>query len=215
MSRNELTQLPSDDLSYLTVFVIDDDPAIRQSVTATLRPLEFNVDEYASAEDFLESWDGPRPGVLVLDVRMNGMSGIELQRRLAMAHPYLGVIIVTGHATVAMSVSAIKQGAVDFLEKPYAPEKLRSIIAMAMERAALRWIQHQQRETYDVLKRELSPRECEVYELLTEGHENKQIARMLAISASTVEKHRLSVVRKMGVDNITHLLRQKYEANGS
>lgn len=198
-----------------TVFVVDDDPAILDSVESALRPLELPLECFSSAEIFLDQWGGPRPGCLLLDVRMAGMSGIELQRRLTASHDYLCIVIVTGHATVPLSVACLKQGAFDLLEKPYPPQVLRSVVSRAMAESVVRWNQYQRRMSYERLRDELSQREQEVYRLLLNGMENKRIARTLGISPSTVEKHRLAVVRKMGTENPAQLLSQKYDATGT
>ncbi|TWU60863.1 Response regulator protein TmoT [Rubripirellula tenax] len=198
-----------------TIFVVDDDQAVLDSVFAALRPLGLPVRTFSSAESFLESLADPRPGCVLLDVRMPGMSGIELQRILAMDHAYLTVIMVTGHATVSMSVSTLKNGATDFLEKPYLPDLLRAVVQDAVTTSIQNLDKKNQRDTYQALAADLSPRENEVYELLLQGFENKRVAHSLGISPSTVEKHRLAVVRKMGVDNVTQLLKQKIDATQS
>lgn len=203
------------DQQTLSVFVVDDDPDIRESVIVALRPLKIQVECFASAEDFLNQWDGPKPGCLLLDVRMSGMSGIELYQQLLPEHSYLSIVIVTAHATVSMSVDALKKGAYDFLEKPYAPDKLRTVVTQSIKISCEKWRELKRREAYQQLRSALSPRELEVYQLLLGGLENKQIATELGISASTVEKHRLAVIRKMQIDNPVQLLNQKISASGT
>lgn len=198
-----------------TVFVVDDDASVRDSVVAALRRLNVEVECFASAEDFLQLWGGPRPGCLVLDVRMTGMSGIELQQQLNADQDYLSIVLVTGHATVRLSVDAMKRGAIDVLEKPYSPDELRRIVTAGLGHSARSWQRQQCRADFESKRATLSPREREVYGLLLKGMENKQIAVALAISPSTVEKHRLAVVRKMETDNITQLFGQKFEATGT
>lgn len=197
-----------------TIFVVDDDPAVLHSVGLALRPLGMTVKTYSSGEAFLEAYDPPCPGCLVLDVRMPGMSGIELQRKIASEHPYLSVVMVTGHATVPISVSVLRNGAVDFLEKPYVPDDLRASVIKAVNQSTRLWHEQRNRDDYSSQLSKLSPRERQVYELLLQGRENKQVAIELGISPSTVEKHRLAVLRKMDVDNVTQLLRQKIDSEG-
>jgi len=198
-----------------TVFVVDDDEAVLDSVGFLLQRLNVKFECFSSAEDFLERWGGPRPGCLILDVRMSGMSGIELQRELNLQHHYLPIVLVTGHATVSLSVQAMQRGAIDILEKPYTPDTLRHVVNKGLACAAEWWTNRQQKIEFEAKRASLSPREGQVYGLLLKGMENKQIATALAISPSTVEKHRLAVVRKMGIDNITQLIAQKFDATGS
>jgi two-component system, LuxR family, response regulator FixJ len=195
-----------------TIFVIDDDSAIRDSVVVALRELKTPIEVFDCVETFLDQWNGPRPGCLILDIRMPGMSGLELQRLLAIEHDYLCTIIVSGYATIATSVIAMKNGAFDFLEKPYLPEQLRARVRQALERANSLWQRRQSQLSFELLKASLSPRELDVYQLLIEGEESKQIARTLKISASTVEKHRLAVLRKMNVESVTKLIRKHSDA---
>lgn len=198
-----------------TVFVVDDDASVLDSVPTALRRVDAPVECFASAEQFLELWGGPRPGCLVLDVRMEGMSGIELHQKLQEEHDYLSVVIVTGHATVSLGVESVKRGAIDVLEKPYNPDQLRQVVRGGLLRSADHWQRNQYRADFESKRASLSPREREVYGLLLQGLENKQIARRLGISPSTVEKHRLAVVKKMGTANITQLFGQKFEATGT
>lgn len=198
-----------------TVFVVDDDMSVRESVVTALRRINAPVECFTSAEDFLDLWGGPRPGCLVLDVRMTGMSGIELLQQLQKQHDYLSIVIVTGHATIRLSVDAMKHGAIDVLEKPYGPDELRRIVSKGLIQSAKRWKKQRCRADYEVKRATLSVREREVYGLLLSGFENKQIAWKLSISPSTVEKHRIAVVRKMETDNIMQLFGQKFEATGT
>ncbi len=198
-----------------TVFVVDDDESVLDSVSTALRRVGAPVECFGSAEKFLERWEGPRPGCVVLDVRMEGMSGIELHQNLMSKHDYLSVVIVTGHATVPLGVESMKRGAIDVLEKPYNPEQLRQVVRDGLRRSTDLWQQNRDRADYELKRSSLSLREREVYGLLLEGLENKQIGRRLGISPSTVEKHRLAVVKKMGTDNITQLFGQKFEATGT
>lgn len=203
------------DNDRLTTFVVDDDAGVRDSVCAVLRPLKVAVETFHSAEAFLSLWGGPRPGCLVLDVRMREMSGLELQQQLVDHHDYLSIVMVTGHASVPMSVDAMKRGAFDFIEKPYPPDQLRKVVQSGLNLSSKKWTQQQRRADYEEKRRTLSPREGEIYAYLLRGFENKQIALTLGISPSTVEKHRLAVVKKMETENVTQLFRQKFDATGT
>lgn len=196
------------------VFVVDDDPAVRESVEISLGPLQTPIECFESAEAFLSEWKFDRPGCLLLDVRMPGMSGIELHNKIAPCGDYLSVVIVTGHATVAMSTDAMKRGAFDFLQKPYPPNELRRTVTAGLEKAMDAWAKHTKREEYEAKRSTLSPRETEVYAKMLAGDETKKIAAELGISPSTVEKHRIAVIRKMGADNTLQLINQKYTAVG-
>ena len=196
------------------VFVVDDDPAVRESVEISLAPLAKRIECFDSAEAFLAAWKFDRPGCLLLDVRMPGMSGIELHNKIAPCGDYLSVVIVTGHATVAMSIDAMKRGAFDFLQKPYPPSELRTTVAAGLEKAMQAWDRHIKREEYEAKRTTLSPRETEVYVKMLGGEETKKIATELGISPSTVEKHRIAVIRKMGAENTLQLINQKFTAVG-
>lgn len=198
-----------------TIFVVDDDEDVRESCRLILRPLRVPVVSFRSAEDFLETWDGPRPGCLLLDVRMAGMSGIELLKHLCEEHDYLSTIVITGHGTFPMVVEVIKHGAVDFLKKPYRPEQLRGMVESILTSTSERWEQWLIKQEYERLFARLSPREREVYGYLINGMETKQIAYQFGLSASTVEKHRLAILRKMETDTVPQLLKQKVDATGS
>ncbi len=210
---NEKLEPPTMDIQPV-VFVVDDDPAVRESVEIALGPLHAPIECFDSAEAFLRSWEFDRPGCLVLDIRMPGMSGIELHSKIAPSGDFLSVIIVTGHATVAMSTDAMKRGAFDFLQKPYPPSELRSSVAAGLQKSRDGWQQHTKRSEFEAKKSTLSPRETEVYALMLGGTETKKIAVALGISPSTVEKHRIAVIRKMGAENTVHLINQKYTAVG-
>ena len=210
---NNPTGLPEANFQPV-VFVVDDDPAVRESVVISLAPLEKRIECFDSAEAFLAAWKFDRPGCLLLDVRMPGMSGIELHNKIAPCGEYLSVVIVTGHATVAMSTDAMKRGAFDLLQKPYPPSELRSTVSAGLDKAMQAWDRHVKREEYEGKRSTLSPRETEVYVKMLGGEETKKIAADLGISPSTVEKHRIAVIRKMGAENTLQLINQKFTAVG-
>ncbi len=189
-----------------TVFVVDDDDAVRRFLTGLIRSIDLRVEAYASAQDFLDAYRPGRPGCLLLDVRMPGMSGLELQRELAERSIELPVIILTGHGNVPVAVQAMKAGAVDFIEKPFNNELLLDRIQRAVAQS-LR--SGSAREAHDETLRRLdtlTPRERQVFDLVVSGEINKSIAHRLAISGKTVEIHRANVMRKMRARSLAALV---------
>jgi len=190
-----------------TVFVVDDNPGLRRSLQALLEAAGLPVETYASAQEFLERYDAGRPGCLVLDVRLRGQSGLELQEELRRRQVTLPIIVMTGYGDVPTSVRAFRGGAIDFLEKPVPPKKLVERVREALEidRQA-RAVATQHAGVVDSITR-LTAREREVMDLLALGNSSKDIAAKLQISVRTVEGHRRVVLRKMGVPSVAHLAR--------
>lgn len=190
-----------------TVFVVDDDEAMRNSLQWLIESAGLAVKTYDSADAFLADYYPGRAGCLVLDVRMPGMSGLELQSYLAREGFRIPVILITGHGDIAMAVRAMKAGALDFIEKPFHDEDLLRSIRQALN--------HDQRMRADRLIKaeiarrlaELTPREHEVMLLVTEGKSNKEIAALLGVSIKTVEAHRARVMEKMQADSLAELVR--------
>ena len=195
-----------------TVFVVDDDQAARESLRWLLESVGYHVDCFTSALEFLESYDGSVPGCLVLDVRMPGMSGLELQNHLLERGWCLPAIIVTGHGDVPMAVRAMKAGAVDFLVKPIE----RALLLDAIDRAFARIDTAEGRalEEAEACRQVdlLTPRERDVLEGLAQGLPNKTIAYDLGISSRTVEVHRASIMSKLGVRTLAETLRIAFAA---
>jgi FixJ family two-component response regulator len=189
-----------------TVFVVDDDAAICRSIAILLGSVRRAAETFASAGDFLEAYDPDRPGCLVLDVRMPGMSGLELQKRLESRGSTLPVIFLTAHGDVPMAVEAIQTGAVDFVQKPFRDQELLDKIEHAIEEDARR--RESRAEHDDVTARidSLSPRERQVLEMVTDGHANKVIAAELGVCQRTVEIHRAHVMRKMRAHSLAELV---------
>ena len=190
-----------------TVYLVEDDDAVRDSLQMVLESVGYHVAAYSRADAFLEDFTTDMAGCMVLDIRMPGMNGMELQRQLNMRNSILPIIFVTGHGDVPMAVEAMQRGAVDFVQKPYREEELlgkiqQAIAADAENRADLE-------EKHKIIERlaELTPREKQVMELMIEGKANKVIAYDLDISQRTVEIHRARVMEKMGVRSLAHLVR--------
>ena len=189
-----------------TIFVVDDDEAMRRSLQWLLETLRLPIATFADAERFIEGYDG-RPGCMVLDVRMPGMSGLELQQRLADEGAPLQVIMLTAHGDVPMAVRAMHAGAFDFVQKPYNGQALLERV-----QAAVRAVQRQseRQEETGTLKRRvdsLTPREREVLELVAAGEPNKRIAQLLGVSLRTVEVHRHNVMGKLEAHTVGDLIR--------
>lgn len=190
------------------IALIDDDEAVLRSLAMLLEKRGIAVRSYASAESFLESLDVARPQCVVSDIRMPGMSGIELQRELARRDASIPVILVTGHGDIAMAVQAVKQGAFDFLEKPFDDDKLVASVGQAIERGERLRSEIDERAALQARQAELSPRQIEVMYLVADGLSNKEIALKLQISPRTVENYRAWVMEKMGANNLADLVRK-------
>ena len=190
-----------------TVFVVDDDEGVRNSLRFLLKSVGLHTQTLASATEFLDTYKPSQPGCLVLDVRMPGMSGLELQQQLNLRGAVIPVIFITGHGDIPMAVEAMQQGAFDFLQKPFRDQDLIDRIQRALERdgrnrAALD--QHARiRERLD----SLTPREREVLALMTRGKPNKIMAAELGVSQRTVEIHRARVMEKSGAASLAQLVR--------
>lgn len=197
-----------------TVFIVDDDPAMRSSLRWLVESVGLHVETYPSAAEFLASYDPARSGCLVLDVRMPGMSGLELQEKLAINHAPIPIIVITGHGDVAMAVRAMKTGAVDFIEKPFSDQVLLDRIQQALDIDAEMRLSNTEHEIIAARIALLTPREHEVMEHVVAGQLNKQIAANLNISIKTVEVHRAKIMEKMQASTLSKLVEMALRYKG-
>jgi two-component system response regulator FixJ len=192
----------------MAIALIEDDEAILRSLSMLLESRGVAVRAYGSAESFLADVESAPPQCVVSDIRMPGMSGLELQRELKARAAAVPVILITGHGDIAMAVQAIKQGAFDFIEKPFDDERLVASIAEALESGERARVEQTERAELEACVAQLSPRQVEVMHLVAEGFSNKEIAHRLNISPRTVENYRAWVMEKMGASNLAKLVRK-------
>jgi two-component system, LuxR family, response regulator FixJ len=190
-----------------TVFIVDDDEAVRSSLRLLFRSVGLNAAALASAPDFLAKYDPAQPGCLVLDVRMPGMSGLELQQQLNFRGAIIPVIFITGHGDVPMAVDAMQHGAFHFLQKPFRDQDLLDCIQRALEKDRLARSELAQASRIRERLESLTPREREVLSLVTAGKPNKVMAADLGLSQRTVEIHRARVMEKMAATSLAQLVR--------
>lgn len=196
-----------------TVFIVDDDESVRDSLALLLRAAGLNVARFSSGNAFLEAVTSSQNGCLLLDVRMPGLNGLEVQKELTARHVVLPVIIMTGHGDLTMAVNAMKAGCIDFLQKPFDHDHILETVNAALEKSAKDWKATNQAETISRRLLNLTQRERDVLGELVAGNANKVIAYNLDISPRTVEIHRARVMEKMQARNIAHLLRQVIAAD--
>jgi two-component system, LuxR family, response regulator FixJ len=189
-----------------TVFVVDDDSGVRDAVRLLLRSVGLPARAFSSAAEFLEEFDPDAPGCLVLDLRMPGMSGRELQKRLLEMGSRVPIIFVTAHGDVPTAVDAVKDGAVDFIQKPFPDQKLLDMINEALELDRRRRAEQEERTAIAARVETLTPREREVMARVAGGKMNKTVARELGISQRTVEIHRARVMEKMQARSVPDLV---------
>jgi two-component system, LuxR family, response regulator FixJ len=190
-----------------TVFVVDDDEGVRNSLRFLLKSVGLATRVLGSASEFLDTYKPSQPGCLVLDVRMPGMSGLELQQQLNLRGAVIPVIFITGHGDIPMAVEAMQQGAFDFLQKPFRDQDLIDRIQRALERDARNRAALEQHAKIRERLDSLTPREREVLGLMTRGKPNKIMAAELGVSQRTVEIHRARVMEKSGAASLAQLVR--------
>jgi RNA polymerase sigma factor (sigma-70 family) len=197
------------------VFIVDDDASVREALKSLIRSVGLHVELFGSATEFLETQRPDAPSCLVLDVRLPGISGLDLQHRLADANVHIPIIIITGHGDIPMSVRAMKAGAIEFLTKPFRDQDLLDAIQVALERNRTR----RQREAEIVVLSErfesLSPRERDVVTKVVSGMLNKQIADEIGIAENTVKVHRSRAMEKMQAQSLADLVKMVERLDGS
>lgn len=189
------------------VYIVDDDEAVRDSLRWLLEANNYKVKAFSGGEEFLKVYNPDKVAVLIADVRMPGMSGLELQEELIKRNAPLPIVFITGHGDVPMAVSTMKKGAVDFLEKPFNETELRKIVVRMLEDASER-VQHaRMQKTQEEIMGRLTSREQQVLERIVAGRLNKQIAGDLSISIKTVEAHRANIMIKLEVTTVADLMK--------
>lgn len=188
------------------VYVIDDDKDICNSLTWLLDSVQLESKIFNSATEFLAYERPHTPACLILDIRMRGMSGLQLQQQLNQQKIRLPIIFMTGHGDIPMSVNAMKAGAFDFLEKPFNPQHMLNQIQSCLQQAELDFLEAEKRELQRSKLKSLSPRENEIINLLVDGLSSKHIAQMLNISHKTVEIHRTHIRQKLGTESIAQII---------
>jgi len=189
------------------VYIVDDDTSVLRSLARLLRSAGYRVESFTSGQDLLECQLTTGPACLVLDVRMPGLTGLELQGAVSARPRPLAIVFISGYGDIPMSVRAMKAGAVDFLTKPYSADDLLDAVRRALDRDGRE--QNERAHTADIERRvsSLTPREEEVFSLVVTGRLNKQIAGKLGISEKTVKVHRARVMEKMHADSVADLVR--------
>jgi two-component system response regulator FixJ len=195
-----------------TICVVDDEADVRSALRLLIRSMGYAVETFATPSEFLASWREDRPGCLVLDVRMPGMTGLQLQQELSRRGLRVPIVFISGHGDIPMAVRAVQAGAVDFLEKPFTDQALLDCIGRALARDAAERAQAAAKAALGGRLDELTPRERDVLGLLIDGAPNKLIARSLGLSTRTVEIHRARILAKMRVRNASELIKLLLES---
>ena len=190
-----------------TVYVVDDDEGVRDSLQWLLEGKDYRVRCYDSAETFLSRYDPREVACLIVDIRMGGMTGLELQDRLVERKSPLPIVFITGHGDVPMAVNTMKKGAMDFIQKPFEEDALVSLVERMLDQAKDAFTEHQHSASRDALLAKLTSREAQVLERIVAGRLNKQIANDLGISIKTVEAHRANIMEKLNANTVADLLK--------
>ena len=200
-------------LSKPVVYVVDDDDAVRESLTWLISSIDFQVESFPSAQAFLENSHNITVGCLITDVRMPGLSGLDLQNELKNRDIDIPVIVITGHGDVQTAVRAMKAGAFDFIEKPFNDQLLLDLVNKAVTHSLTSSETLSQQSELVTRRESLTPREREVMALIVDGEANKNIAFKLGISDKTVEAHRAKVMTKMKAKSLAELVKMALELN--
>lgn len=190
-----------------TIYIVDDDDAVRDSLRFLLETNGYQVQTFASGEEFLEKYDPKIVSILITDVRMPGMSGLQLQEELNARKATIPIVFITGHGSVPMVVSTMKKGAVDFIEKPFNLSEIQEVIARLTHEAQVRANAAQHQRANEELLNKLTSREQQVLGRIVAGRLNKQIADDLNISIKTVEAHRANIMEKLQVSTVADLMK--------
>ncbi len=190
-----------------SVFIIDDEEPIRSALTLLMESVGLKAESFASAQEYLDQFDASKSGCIILDVRMPGIGGLDLQARLTAEKIHPPIIIITGHGDVPMAVRAVTAGAVDFIEKPFNNQSMLDSVHRAIELDAVQRGESSRLQDIEVHYNSLTPREKEVLQYVIEGKRNKVIAFDMNISQSTVEAHRSKVMEKMTASTLSDLMR--------
>ena len=190
-----------------TVYVVDDDEAVRDSLQWLLEGKDYRVRCFESAESFLSRYDAREVACLIVDIRMGGMTGLELQSRLLESHSPLPIVFITGHGDVPMAVDTMKKGAMDFIQKPFKEDQLVALVERMLDQAKESFAEHQSAASRGALMARLTLREAQVLERIVAGRLNKQIADDLGISIKTVEAHRANIMEKLNANTVADLLK--------
>ncbi len=197
------------------IYIIDDDQAVRESLEWLISSVNLPVQSFGSAEEFLKSFDATQPGCVIADVRMPQMSGLELQKVLFKQSPNIPVIIVTGHGELDMAVYSMKDGAFDFIQKPYKQQAMLDTVQKAVRRSVEAFKAHGKTSEFSGLLDKLTNREREVLNHVLEGEPNKRIAGNLKISEKTVEFHRARIMEKFDARSLAELIKKTVVAKGA
>ena len=196
-----------------TVYVVDDDEGVRDSLQWLLEGKDYRVRCFDSAENFLSRYDAREVACLIVDTRMGGMTGLELQDRLIERKSPLPIVFITGHGDVPMAVDTMKKGAMDFIQKPFQEDALVNLVDRMLAQAREAFSDHQQSASRDALLAKLTSREAQVLERIVAGRLNKQIADDLGISIKTVEAHRANIMEKLNANTVADLLKIALSSN--
>ena len=189
------------------VYIVDDDDAVRDSIQTLLTSVGIKSQVFSNADEFLSGHDPDNPGCLILDVRMPGMSGLELQKKLLDMKVKIPTIVISGHGDIRTAVESLQGGAIDFLEKPLREQKLLELVAKGFEKDQRFRSANVECKSIEIRMALLSPREREILDVVVAGKSNKVIADELGISHKTVESHRTNIMRKMDAQSIADLVR--------